>query len=88
MRPSSKARLHNSIVVGEVCSIERITRYIVDKILPTHGKAKDIEAVVVDKVLHLPRPFTRRAVGAAAISLQIARLERGVEHLEIGLPEH
>jgi len=38
-------------------------------------KTKGIEAVVIHKVLHLPRSGTGWAVGATAISLHISSLE-------------
>jgi len=38
---------------------------------PAYGEAKDVEVVVVRKVLHLSRSLTRRAISAPAITLRL-----------------
>ena len=48
-----EAGLHERVVFREVRLIDRAGRGVVRKELPAYGKTEDVEAIVVDKVLHL-----------------------------------
>lgn len=54
-RTGVKAASHNLIVIGEEARIELTAELTGDEVLPAYGKAKNIEAVVIDKVSHLRR---------------------------------
>jgi hypothetical protein len=60
IRAGLEAYVHYSIVLCEVGGVEHVgLEVIVDKWLPRRRQAEDVEAVGVDKVLHLTRCHVR-----------------------------
>ena len=52
-RARVQTRLHERIVLDKVVLVDRAAEDAVGEELPADGEAEDVEAVVVDKVLHL-----------------------------------
>ena len=48
-----QASLNQLIINGDVLGVERAANLVADQILPTNWEAKDVEAIVVDEMLHL-----------------------------------
>ena len=52
-----ETRLHDVVVGAEEALVQRTSEIVVDEVLPSDGKAKEVELVIRHKVLHLRRPY-------------------------------
>lgn len=52
-----ETRFHEFVVGAEKALVQRTSKVVVDEVLPSDGKAKDIELVIRHKVLHLRRSY-------------------------------
>ena len=52
-----ETRLHDLVIGAEEGLVQRTTKVVVDEVLPSDGKAKEVELVIRREVLHLRRSY-------------------------------
>lgn len=64
-----QARLHQRIVLGEICGVEVDAELVVRQVLPCDGQAEDVQSEVVPEVLHLPDTVGATILGQGRVDL-------------------
>ena len=73
--PGCETRLHDLVVGAEEAFVQRTSKDVVDEILPSDGKAKEVERVILRKMLHLRGSYRAWAVRARRVSLPMFSID-------------